>query len=430
MLAVRYDSTQRVTFPVVSRLRNRTSSCTRGRIEQSTSASARTSQASRGPRWGSLSTCSTCSTTAISTIPTSTTIIRIRAGCSATRAVRSSDSNTTSNPHPAGYRCFTPVARATVGTAIFSDDATFTCHPGCCSVERLFHKPRRGPSTPRLRPSGRVPRDSRGAHVPLLLGPGQHDERPRPRSVPYPVFLQYRRRRIRAHRLSDRCGARVHHARPGAPACRHHAPLLLDRAPGLDHRRDRLPRLLLSLPRYEFGSALPAGGALDHRYGAAAWRRAVLPVVLHRPDRPDRGGDPPARRLDLPPCGLAVGLATAAGRVPGVASGVGLSRVRLARLQRGDDPLHPRPRLADTRRGHFGVVPMDLAVPVGHVLRPDAPRLRTPIRAPVLARVGRLQRYPGRVHEGTRDRLFRELAPGHVRATGLRGRQSGRLDQL
>src|SRR5207245_10307875 len=39
--------------------------------------------------------------------------------------------------------------------------------------------------------------------------------------------------------------------------------LLLDRASGLDDRGDRLPRLLLSLPRHEFGSPLSAGRALE-----------------------------------------------------------------------------------------------------------------------------------------------------------------------
>src|SRR5207249_3198117 len=76
----------------------------------------------------------------------------------------------------------------------------------------------------------------------------------------------------------------------------------------LGGRRDRLPRLLLSLPRHDHGEAVPAGRALDDRHGAAARRRPHLPIIFRRHGR-GRDRDPPARRFDLPPHRLAVGRA-------------------------------------------------------------------------------------------------------------------------
>src|SRR5207249_11284486 len=83
-----------------------------------------------------------------------------------------------------------------------------------------------------------------------------------------------------------------------------------------------------------------------------------------------------------------------------------LPRLRLARLQRSDDALHPGARLAHSSRGARGLDRVDRRVSVGHVLRPDARRVRSAVRTPLLARVDRLPRYPGRLHAGPRDRLL------------------------
>ena len=77
-------------------------------------------------------------------------------------------------------------------------------------------------------------------------------------------------------------------------------------------------------------------------------------------------------------------------------AGRGLPPVRLARLQRGDDPLRSRVRLADARRRAGRVGGMDEDVPVARLLRPAARELRAAVRSSVLARVGRFPRHPRR----------------------------------
>src|SRR6266550_780834 len=133
--------------------------------------------------------------------------------------------------------------------------------------------------------------------------------------------------------------------RSGRPTHARDAALLLDRTAGLRPLRlDRLPRVLLPLPRHEHGAPLPKRGALDHRYIPPTRGDPLVPVVLRR-DRSGRNRDSRARRLHLLPRGLELGADAAARRQHGLAPGGRIHPDRLDWLQRGDDPLRPRPRL-------------------------------------------------------------------------------------
>ena len=120
--------------------------------------------------------------------------------------------------------------------------------------------------------------------------------------------------------------------------------------------------------------------------------------VLRRRRRA-RDGDPRARRLALPPRRLAVAGERSRLVIMGWQPESGYHRVRLARLQRGDDP-------ATCSRSARRRIPIDPAVvddvhqhvQVGHVPRPGAPRLRAAVRPSVLAHLDRLPRHPGRLH--------------------------------
>ena len=84
-----------------------------------------------------------------------------------------------------------------------------------------------------------LPRHPAGAHVPLLLGIGEPQQRAGPGPLAEPVLLEHRRRRLRPDRVSGRRRARLRHARSRRgertlvdPA------LLLERAAGTGaHRR-------------------------------------------------------------------------------------------------------------------------------------------------------------------------------------------------
>ena len=60
--------------------------------------------------------------------------------------------------------------------------------------------------------------DLQDADVSVLLGDRQPSERPDPGPLSDAVLLQHRRRGLRAHHVSGRRRARVHHARAGAAA--------------------------------------------------------------------------------------------------------------------------------------------------------------------------------------------------------------------
>ena len=111
----------------------------------------------------------------------------------------------------------------------------------------------------RLRAACAAPRDApprllrgdRAAHVPLLLGHGEPQERAGARPLADAVLLEHRRGRLRASRLCDRRRARLVHAGRSARPDADDAALLLERAAGAGAQRDDRPQgLLLSLPRY------------------------------------------------------------------------------------------------------------------------------------------------------------------------------------
>src|SRR2546428_512110 len=102
-------------------------------------------------------------------------------------------------------------------------------------------QPLRRPATPtgpaRSCPGRGVPRQRRGPHLPLLLGPDQHEQRPHARPRPYAFVLQYRGGRPRLHRLPHRRGGPLHHARRGAPTRAHATAPLLDPDPRVPRAR-------------------------------------------------------------------------------------------------------------------------------------------------------------------------------------------------
>ena len=216
------------------------------------------------------------------------------------------------------------------------------------------------------------------AHVPLVLGP-----RATPRTGlmpdrwPTQSFVEHGRRRLRADRVSDRRRARLRHARAGRGArTLDDAALLLERAAGHRGRGShRLPRVLLPLPRH--GDRRSASRRSSCRRSTPRCSSPACCSASRYFDRDDadEARDPraaPTRstaRVDWhvgagPPAAIAHGLEARGG----------LPAVRLARLQRGDDPLRPGARLADAsgRRRRRG--PRGRRLPMGHVPRPGAPR--------------------------------------------------------
>src|SRR5437879_1466247 len=194
-------------------------------------------------------------------------------------------------------------------------------------------------------------------------------------------------------------------------------------------RLDRLSWVLLSLPGHEHGAPLPKRGALDHRYIPPARGDPAVPVVLRR-DRSGRNRDPRARGLHLLPRGLELGAGAAARRQHGLAPGGRIHPDRLDRLQRGDDPLCPRPRLAHARRRRHRLEQVGERLSMGDVPRPVLRAVRAAVRPRVLARLDRFPGDPGLVHAGPWHPLLRELAPRDLRAPRLRRGQSDGMDRL
>src|SRR5690606_30287114 len=114
----------------------------------------------------------------------------------------------------------------------------------------------------------------------------------------------------------------------------------------------------------------------------------------------------------------------------GVAAGAWLRRLGLPRLRRGDAALRSRARIADAPGSGGSVVRIHQLVSVGDVPGPGARELRTALRPPVLPRLDRFPRYPGRVHARSRDRLLRELAARNAGAALVRDREPRRLARL
>ena len=170
------------------------------------------------------------------------------------------------------------------------------------------------PAAPRAaaRPLRRHP----GPDLPVLLGAGGPEERPRARPLPEPVAFEHRRRGLRPHRLSDRRRARLRHPRRGrGPGPRR--PALLRRAPQgpKPEGRTGLQGLLLSLPRHADRRSLgPGGRALHHRHDPAP--AGVLFCQSYFDGPAPTSGDPRAGRAHLLARRLGVGGAAAAHRHP------------------------------------------------------------------------------------------------------------------
>ena len=151
-------------------------------------------------------------------------------------------------------------------------------------------------------------------------------------------------------------------------------------------------------------------------------------------DGSDAGGsrNPLAGRQDLPPRRLDVGAAEGAGDQSRLVARRRLPRIRLARLQRGDAGLPAGARLADAPGRTRGLGGMDqhLRPVLGQAVRTGIPGLRPAVRPPVHACLAGLPRCPGRLHAAARPRLLPEHAPGDLRATGVRGRQSAAMQGL
>jgi hypothetical protein len=120
-------------------------------------------------------------------------------------------------------------------------------------------------------------------------------------------------------------------------------------------------------------------------------------------DDPCRGADPRRRRRDLPPDRVDLDPASPARGLDGLDTGGGLPQLQLERLRRGDDPLPPRPGFADARHRSGRVASVVQDVPVGVLLRPGARQLLSPLRTPVLPRLGR----------------FRGIQDAYMRAKGI-----------
>src|SRR5207248_5100355 len=104
-------------------------------------------------------------------------------------------------------------------------------------------------------------------------------------------------------------------------------------------------------------------------------------AILLRYERYHRAADPRARRLDLFPRGLEVGIGAAARRQYGLASREWLHQRRLDWLQRRHDPQHPRPRLADASHRFDGLDDVDQWLSVRDLLRAELRAVRALVRS-------------------------------------------------
>jgi hypothetical protein len=278
------------------------------------------------------------------------------------------------------------------------------------------------PPDPRHAGRPRVPGRAAGAHVRLLLGDDEPAERAGARPLADAVVLQRGGRRLRpaAYAVGVERGwiTRDQAASACSRRCASSGRAAGTRACG----RDRVPRLLLPLPRHADGPPLRARRAVHHRHRAAHGGRAVLPASTSAATT-RRGAiralaDSLYRRVDWQ------WMVNNPGRISmGWHPGDGLHRIGVARLRRGDDPADPRPRLADasvdrefwttyvsTNRwgNYYGQPHTGFAPLFGHQYSHIFIDFRG-IRDAYAAQ--------------PRHRLFRELAARHARAAAVRHRQ-------
>ena len=234
--------------------------------------------------------------------------------------------------------------------------------------------------------------------LPLLLGPRRsaHAAGSRPRADA--VVLEHRRRRLRPHRLRHRRRARLRDARrrPRERTLRHPALAAGDAAGARAARRLRLQRFLLPLPRHEDRRALRDRRAVDHRHLAADGRRPLLrsrtstattptetairaaaEELYERVDWPWEQARPPAISMGWTP---EEGFHTYDWR--------GYNEAMIVVLLALGSPTHPVDAGAwgeYTKTDRWGTF-----YGQEHIL------LRAALRPPVLARLDRLPRHPGR----------------------------------
>ena len=206
---------------------------------------------------------------------------------------------------------------------------------------------------------------------------------------------------------------------------------LLPRQPaGTGAGCDRLPGLLLPLPRHEDRPPRLAVRAVDDRLGLPLRRDAHLCRLLRR-RRPRK-----RRRSAGWPTNSTAGR-TGSGRstaAPAVSHGwrpetgfiphtwTGYDEALLVYLLGLGSPTLPAAG-RELRR-------LLLDLPVEADLRARGPLLRAAVHAPALAPLDRFPRHPGRVHARARKRLLREQPPGDLRPPGVCAAQPARVRRL
>ncbi len=210
---------------------------------------------------------------------------------------------------------------------------------------------------------------------------------------------QHRLGRIRSlrhlHRDRSRLGDAGGRAGPGPD----HARDPLERPAGeRSHRVHRLQGSLLPLPGHEHRRPGPGTASSRPSTPRSCSPGSSMPSSTSRAGSARRTGAR-ARRFDLLPCRLGVHAQWRPGDPHGLEARNRILRIRqLDRLQRGDDPLHPRPRIAHVPRCRR---PPGTPGPAATTGRRSTDRLRdlpAALRSPVLALLDRLPEHPGRLH--------------------------------
>ena len=231
---------------------------------------------------------------------------------------------------------------------------------------------------------------------------------------PTPSFVQHRRGRLRADRLCRRRRARLDHARPGRASARwrrcassHDAP---QGAAARGH--DRLQGLLLPLPRHGDRRALRERASCRRSTPRCCWPACCSASPTSTATTATRReirelAEQLYRRVDWRLGAGARAARSSIGwtpeeRLPRPTTGAATTRRCWSTSSRS-----ARRRIRSTRtRATAWTSTYDQHL--GHVPRPGAPELRAAVRPPVLARLDRLPRHPGRLHARPRHRLLRE----------------------
>jgi hypothetical protein len=263
--------------------------------------------------------------------------------------------------------------------------------------------------------------------MPLLASPGTLPARAGQHAKG--SALEHRRGRDGAGVLSRRRRAGICQPSRWRTPLRHHAAILRGEPAGTGTRRHRLPRVLLPLPRARDRPANLAVRAVHDRHRHPPRRRAHGRGLL-RQFRPGGARGARARRGALRQGRLELGVERGGRRQPRMAARDGIHPLPLAGLQRGADPLRPRPRVTHPSNSGGQLRGLDRDVRVEKDLRSRIPPRRPAVHAPDVSLLDRLSRDPGRVHARPRDRLFREQPAGDLRPAAVRDPKSARVRRL